>query len=586
MAIQHQVATGDTVSSIAQRFNVPTSAVSGFRSNDANVIFPDETLEIDDSQVIGQTQAPGVAPAVQPVAQQGTVVDGNALQPTGGIPGATTASPTGTAEQPVFDPNAPRMSVDPNAFDPTAFDPNAPRQSIDPTQVPTPTGDPAIDSIQTGVQQAQQQAADIQSQMDELLSPPDAVGDQISDTPGEAEVDTTPEGQSQEFFGQFNMDSSNVSQGFQNNPFGTISEIAKNVMEMTGGTELRAEITDMATQIESLNNERAAEIGAIEDDPFVSAGSKQRQIARVNSKFDSKEGNLVNKLTLLQSEQQASRQQAQFVTKTAIDLFGDQQEFDQDQLDRIIDSQERASDAQAKVDAAEASKAPLQVENVGGFRVLRNSKTGAIISTEKPSITSGSDTGGFSSSVEGWASILSRGQGSISNVPTSIRNQVVDYLSTNSIDINKQLSDGAISQITQTQSAIDSLDDLRKVISENLQFIGPIKGLQRFNPYSDARKAQADVDRVRQTVGKALEGGVLRKEDEEKYKKILATLGDVPETALYKIDSLVSTLQRDTQTFKEGQASAGRFVEGTTGATEEVSGSTLSSTDARSKYNY
>ena len=45
---------------------------------------------------------------------------------------------------------------------------------------------------------------------------------------------------------------------------------------------------------------------------------------------------------------------------------------------------------------------------------------------------------------------------------------------------------------------------------------------------------QADVDRARQTVGKALGGGVLRKEDEDKYKKILATLNDTPETAVYK----------------------------------------------------
>jgi hypothetical protein len=45
--------------------------------------------------------------------------------------------------------------------------------------------------------------------------------------------------------------------------------------------------------------------------------------------------------------------------------------------------------------------------------------------------------------------------------------------------------------------------------------------MQTVNPWSGSRKVQAEIDRVRQLVGKALEGGVLRKEDEEKYKKIL-----------------------------------------------------------------
>ena len=187
--------------------------------------------------------------------------------------------------------------------------------------------------------------------------------------------------------------------------------------------------------------------------------------------------------------------------------------------------------------------------------------------------------GGFASSVEGWANILQKGQGTIANVPQGIRNKVVDYLNTNDVDIRKQLSDGAIKDITQSESAINNLEDLREVIQSNLQFIGPISGLSRFNPWSDARKAQADIDRVRQTVGKALEGGVLRKEDEVKYKKILATLADTPETALYKIDALTATISRDIQNFKEAQAGAGRFIEGA----EEP---TLSAEEARAKYNY
>lgn len=169
----------------------------------------------------------------------------------------------------------------------------------------------------------------------------------------------------------------------------------------------------------------------------------------------------------------------------------------------------------------------------------------------------GSGYGTQDETVQTYATLLAQGKISLSNVPQSIRNAVV--LASNGI-ITKPLSDTAVKEITQTQSAIENLGALKTVVQNNLQFIGPISGLARFNPYSDARQAQAEVDRVRQVVGKALEGGVLRKEDEEKYKKILATLSDTPETAIYKIDSLIGQLERDLSLYQENQQLAGRYV--------------------------
>ena len=131
----------------------------------------------------------------------------------------------------------------------------------------------------------------------------------------------------------------------------------------------------------------------------------------------------------------------------------------------------------------------------------------------------------------------------------------------NLVSFLHSLSDSAIVKIADTQKALDDLGELKNKISENLEFIGPLMGFQRVNPFSKSRRVQADVDRVRQTVGKALEGGVLRKEDEEKYKKILATLTDTPETALYKVDALVGSIQRDIETYKSLQRSGGRSLD-------------------------
>ncbi|MEQ1726746.1 MAG: hypothetical protein ABL982_00080 [Vicinamibacterales bacterium] len=139
---------------------------------------------------------------------------------------------------------------------------------------------------------------------------------------------------------------------------------------------------------------------------------------------------------------------------------------------------------------------------------------------------------------------------------------LVPFLAENGFEFGKELSDSAIKSITESRSAMASLKDLRVILQENEQYIGPVAGLAALNPYSEARRAQADINRVRQRVGKALEGGVLRKEDEIKYKDILATLLDTPDTAIYKVDQMLEELQHDMDTFIETQRGAGRRVGG------------------------
>ena len=121
----------------------------------------------------------------------------------------------------------------------------------------------------------------------------------------------------------------------------------------------------------------------------------------------------------------------------------------------------------------------------------------------------------------------------------------------------KKYSDTAITKIADLQSALSNLENLDTLVDENKGFIGPLKGIQAKNPWSKARFAQADIDRVRQQVGKALEGGVLRKEDEEKYKKILPTMSDTYKTAKYKIKALYDAISRDMKDYENKQQTYG-----------------------------
>ena len=88
--------------------------------------------------------------------------------------------------------------------------------------------------------------------------------------------------------------------------------------------------------------------------------------------------------------------------------------------------------------------------------------------------------------------------------------------------------------------------------------VGPIAGLRKYNPWDvEARSLQAKVDATKQLVGRFLEGGVLRKEDEEKYKKILAQMTDDPKVVENKITELNDLLASRYNAYLDNLGNAG-----------------------------
>jgi hypothetical protein len=105
-------------------------------------------------------------------------------------------------------------------------------------------------------------------------------------------------------------------------------------------------------------------------------------------------------------------------------------------------------------------------------------------------------------------------------------------------------------RMAELRSALQDLEYLQgKIVEINQKSLvgaqGPVVGVLSHVPYTESRKLRAAIDRVKQRIGKALEGGVLRKEDEEKYKKILPTVSDDKGTSDFKIEGLRGALQRD-----------------------------------------
>lgn len=116
----------------------------------------------------------------------------------------------------------------------------------------------------------------------------------------------------------------------------------------------------------------------------------------------------------------------------------------------------------------------------------------------------------------------------------------------------RAVTSGDAGDIAEFQSAMDDIAIVRDTL-KGAKATGTVAKAGAMMPNAvteftgwglEAKQKQAVIDRVKQVIGKALEGGVLRKEDELKYTKILPTIGDTPEVVASKLDGLEQAIQK------------------------------------------
>lgn len=105
---------------------------------------------------------------------------------------------------------------------------------------------------------------------------------------------------------------------------------------------------------------------------------------------------------------------------------------------------------------------------------------------------------------------------------------------------NQKLSAKDVMNVNEGNQIPQMLDGLEKTLNvkENRNNMGPIEGtLRSYWPWDDRTKVlEADIRSKAQAFGRFMEGGVLRKEDEEKYTKMFPNVSDTPEQASAKLD--------------------------------------------------
>lgn len=131
---------------------------------------------------------------------------------------------------------------------------------------------------------------------------------------------------------------------------------------------------------------------------------------------------------------------------------------------------------------------------------------------------------------------------------------------------------GEVRKITEIRQGLAGIADLRKAVSGQgntglvSRFAAWVPGVTQITGWgTDAKSRQATILLVKQLIGKGLEGGVLRKEDEAKYANILPTMGDSTEVAINKVDQLEQRLRENEEIELDTLERAGRDVTGLKG---------------------
>ena len=126
---------------------------------------------------------------------------------------------------------------------------------------------------------------------------------------------------------------------------------------------------------------------------------------------------------------------------------------------------------------------------------------------------------------------------------------------------DKPVSQTIALQMSATEQGINMLDNLVENPSFKSLTNSPIDKLRALNPWDeDAKSFQQLIATTKQVIGKGLEGGVLRKEDEEKYKKILPDRGEPLNIRQRKAQQLRDMLENKYNTDISSLASTGANV--------------------------
>lgn len=128
----------------------------------------------------------------------------------------------------------------------------------------------------------------------------------------------------------------------------------------------------------------------------------------------------------------------------------------------------------------------------------------------------------------------------------------------------KQLPPPSVLAVNEGKAVARMLPEVEKALTSNESSFGPAMGrLGQVNPYNTTSQTlDARMRTASQAFGRFMEQGVLRKEDEEKYRRMFPQLSDTPQVAKNKLSIVRRMLAEQYQSQRNALGDSGYDVSG------------------------
>lgn len=154
----------------------------------------------------------------------------------------------------------------------------------------------------------------------------------------------------------FDADMGALQQSFQSNPAKSVQDMYSSLLENSGFSSIKAQVSEILKQQKDLDAKYAESIKDINENPWLSESLRTRKINAANEKYQIQKSQLAAQLTLWQGLMDDARQEAQFLTSAALQQFNADRAFALDQQQFAFQKAEARLDAQFKLQELEARK--------------------------------------------------------------------------------------------------------------------------------------------------------------------------------------------------------------------------------------
>jgi len=129
-------------------------------------------------------------------------------------------------------------------------------------------------------------------------------------------------------------------------PYKTFTDFYAKIVQDSGMLDIKNEFNRVQKEYNDLTKEESNEIMAINDNPWLSEGLRQRKVANIQEKYQSQKDSLTRQMTLYEGLYDAAKQDAQFTATQATQSAHNQAVLDQNLLLAKMDSADKLLSAQ------------------------------------------------------------------------------------------------------------------------------------------------------------------------------------------------------------------------------------------------